>query len=188
MRKMISLSLMAFLFSLSSISAFAGNAEDCDYLKNKNDPDYAPGLYGLCVAWHNADEQAADKLADKFFNRAGFPVPGSEEPNSEPQFDCPCWDEVEFSAVCALGQPSVVIFDTSGVVTAATFIDIATFTAELFGTEEANCGHVVQDLTSQGEPLIEDIQGNLSFDEALDCRAELDIIAEIHLSDECPES
>lgn len=189
MRKLISLGLMVLLFSMFPVSAFAGNAEDCDYLKDKNHPDYAPGLYGLCVAWHNADEKAAEALADKFFNRAGFPVPGSEEPNTEPQFDCPCWDEVEFSAVCSLGEPSTVVFDaSSGVVTAVTFIDFATFTAEIFGTEEANCGHVVQDLFSPGDPLLEDVQGNLSFDEALDCQAELDIIAEIHLNNECPES
>jgi hypothetical protein len=189
MRKLISLSLMVLLFSLFSVPAFAGNAEDCNYLKDKKHPDYAPGLYGLCVAWHNADEKAADALADKFFNRAGFPVPGSEEPNSESQFDCPCWDEVEFSAVCELGQPSSLVLDMeSGVVTAVTFIDFATFTAELFGTEEANCGHVIQDLMSQGDPLFEDIQNNLSPDEALDCQAELDIIAEIHLNNECPEA
>jgi len=36
-------------------------------------------------------------------------------------------------------------------------------------------------------PYIENIIEDLSTGEALDCQAELDIIAEIHLNNECPE-
>ena len=62
----------------------------------------------------------------------------------------------------------------------------ASFDAELFGTDSPSCGHVVQDLLT-GEYLLENLNNDLTLDQALDCQAELDIIAEIHLNDECPE-
>jgi hypothetical protein len=187
MRKVISLGLSGLLFALISGQVFAGNIEECDFLKDKKHPDYQPGLYGLCVAWHNADDNAADLLADKFFERAGFVVPGSEDPNTEPSFDCPCWSDVEFSAVCALGEAtSVVVSPQSGLVTAVTFVDFATFDANNFGTAAPACSHVEQNLVT-GEVYINNTITNLTPDEALDCQAELDVIAMIHLNNECPE-
>jgi len=188
MRKVISLGLSGLMFALVSGQVFAGNIEDCDFLKDKNHPDYQPGLYGLCVAWHNADDNAADKLADKFFERAGFVVPGSEDPNTEPSFDCPCWSDVEFSAVCALGEPTNVSVNMqTGMTFAVTFVNFATFNSSNFGTLAPACSHVEQNILPPGETFINNTITNLTPDEALDCQAELDVIAMIHLNDECPE-
>jgi hypothetical protein len=80
------------MFMLFSGQVFAGNADECDYLKDKNNPDYDRGLYGLCIAWHNADDEAAAALAEKFFERAGFPVTGRVVDDGNDPFVCPCWD------------------------------------------------------------------------------------------------
>jgi len=183
------------MFSLFSSQIFAGNADECNFLKDKDDPAYTPGLYGLCIAWHNADEDDAEALADKFFERAGFVVPGYPvvpDINDDEQdltFDCPCWDGVELLSVCALGQARVTVDAQTGEIIGATFLNLVSFTAEGFGTGEGHCAHVIQDLITNNY-LYENYNNDqpLTADEALDCQAELDIIAEIHLNEECPDS
>jgi len=118
MRKFFALGLLALLLGLFSISAFAGNAAECDYLKDKEDnpehPDYEyqPGLYGLCIAWHNADEEARVALGEKFLERAGFEVPGSES-----GLQCPCWKGVVLEDI--EGQASPFFCDDGSVVWAS---------------------------------------------------------------------
>lgn len=121
MRTIVHLGLFALLFGLFSISAIAGNADDCNYLKDKNfnsqypDYEYQPGLYGLCVAWHNADVQAKVDLGLKFEARAGFAVPGSSPPVvddpivTEPTqtvLECPCWAGVVLEDIANHTQES----------------------------------------------------------------------------------
>lgn len=116
MRKLISLGLCALMLMLFSGQVFAGNAEECNYLKDKTDPDYAPGLYGLCIAWHNADDEAAAALAEKFFERAGFPVTGRIVDDGNDPFVCPCWDiDVLENIVACSGYTAIdSIEDESG--------------------------------------------------------------------------
>src|SRR5210317_1452778 len=99
MRKLVSLGLFALMISISSNTAFAGNVGDCGFLKDKNLDDYVPGLYGICIAWHNAsangDVNALAALEEKWSKKGGeWPIPGSENDTvpdgSQEWFACPC--------------------------------------------------------------------------------------------------
>ena len=94
MRKIVTLGLLALLFGFLSNVGLASNSDACDVLKDPEHVNYAPTMYGLCVAWHNANEDNKDKLFDKFQERAGFPVPGSA--------GCPCWGATELQTTCSL--------------------------------------------------------------------------------------
>lgn len=124
MRKLVLLGFLALTFSLFSSSAFSGNVDDCDFLKNKHLEDYTPGLYGICVAWHNAskngDERALARLEQKYSDRSGGdPIPGSaddDKDGQDPFFECPCWNELTPEYMCGLGEPafySIEEFDDS---------------------------------------------------------------------------
>jgi len=185
MRKSIVLGLLALAFGVFGSSAVAGNIEDCEFLKDKNHPDYAPSLYGLCVAWHNADEDDKDALADKFFDRAGFEVPGSEPPGSEippeePDFSCPCWSEVTFEDICALGAPSIVLPGVQ-----VSFNDGITFEGFLSPTGTMACRHTVEEPV--GYNVLDILITTLTAEEALDCQAERDIISVLYLDPLCTD-
>jgi len=90
MRKLISMSVMALLLSVMASTAIAGNVEDCEILK---DGDYSKGLYGLCIAWHNAgNDNARGRILANYDKKATGPndppLPGSVP--SGPS--CPCLD------------------------------------------------------------------------------------------------
>lgn len=92
MRKIITSSVLILLFSLFSGSVFAGKIEACENIKH--DPAYK-GLYGLCNAYWNANENAQDKILAKFEKKAGPDgpgMPGLVDPEPEPVV-CPCWAE-----------------------------------------------------------------------------------------------
>ncbi len=82
MRKLISLGLLAIIWSLLASPVVADGVEDCDVLV-----DATPGLYGLCIAWHHAgNENARQKILDNYDKIAvdgDLPMPGSAS--------CPCW-------------------------------------------------------------------------------------------------
>jgi len=84
MRKLISLGLLALFLSVFSSQLLAGGVQACDDMKEELQ---ALGAYGLCIAWHNADEEDKDKFAKKFRDKAGFPVTDLTD------LSCPCWDE-----------------------------------------------------------------------------------------------
>ena len=114
MRNLVWLGLFALMTSIPSNSAFAGSIGDCDFLKDKSLEDYVPGLYGICVAWHNAsangNENALAALEAKWFRTGGEgPIPGSEPdatPDGDPQwFECPCIAQLDRDYVCNLGTP-----------------------------------------------------------------------------------
>jgi len=164
------------LFFLSS-SAMAGNAVDCEVLKNPGHSLYEPSLYGLCVAWHNADENSRVAIGDKFLKRATFPVPGSKTVDTrtvEQDFYCPCWDDVTFDDICALGEP-MALSDENLVA----FTDSVTFESFMSDTGITYCGHFIYKYGSQLPEL--DIQmSNLSLEESADCQAELEAILYDH--------
>ncbi|HEX6092260.1 MAG TPA: hypothetical protein VFZ07_02850, partial [Dongiaceae bacterium] len=81
MRKLFAVGLLALSSGFIANTVFAGNVEDCEPLKQSGQKS----LYGLCVAWHNADEDAKDAIAEKFFDRAGYDVPGSADGDPEPE-------------------------------------------------------------------------------------------------------
>lgn len=190
MRKLISLGLLALILSTFSSQVLASNAADCDGLKKAD-----KGLHGLCVAWHNANEKNKGKIAEKFFARAGFKVPGSETPEPDPEpkpeldFYCPCWTHLTFDDICALGAPGQFSIqrDLDGNVTAgsAFFADLTDAPNVLllsFGTAEDGCGYQVQTLSGD---VVDDTSGRIQANEALDCRAEIEEIAVLHADPIC---
>ena len=166
MRKIISLGLFALTLSIFSSQVFAGNALDCEPLKQTKNKS----LYGLCVAWHNADEQAKDKIAGKFLARAGFEVPGSVE--GPEKFDCLCWNKLTFKEICELGQPTANANFPDRV--AVTWVDFSTFTGELFGADTQACEYGVQDLiTGEFDPFTHNSETRLGEEEAGICWSEV---------------
>ena len=85
MRKIISLGLFALMLSIFSSQVFAGNHDACDELTDPDSDTWAPRLYGLCVAWHNADEKGRAAIEKNYSKRGGGTIPGSSA------FRCPCW-------------------------------------------------------------------------------------------------
>lgn len=185
MRKLVTSGLLALSLCIFSGSVLAGNADDCEPLKQSG----LKSLYGLCVAWHNADEDAQGALAQKFYDRAGFEVPGSEvtkvdEPLPEQDFYCPCWENVSIPDVCALGAPvSMSLAADSG---RAMFLDRINFQLEGFGSDmgETACAHTIQGLT--GNYILNQVENNLSEEEAIDCQSEVEAIATMFVGGSCP--
>jgi hypothetical protein len=173
MRKSVSLGLLALSVGFFADSAFAGNTEECEPLKQSGQKS----LYGLCVAWHNADDEATkDALGQKFLDRAGYRVPGSEVPPqpTEPDFYCPCWANVSFADVCALGAAErVTVIPTMGI-TIVKFDGLVEATTETFANEASTpgCKHTIA-VDATGELPLNNVQGGLTEEEALDCLAEV---------------
>jgi hypothetical protein len=181
MRKNLLRGLFALVLVSMSTQAFAGNVDACDFLKDKLHPDYAPGLYGLCVAWNNAsangDQVAMDQIAGKFADKSGgLTVPGSS------LFACPCW----------VGLTDVRLFDflelldESDPDLADVYTGVIAFTNsagefELFGAdpELISCGHTI------------DFEGptsdTLSPAQALICGMEIGEIRDMHATGVCPD-
>ena len=115
MRTRIALGLFALTLGILANSALAGDVSECDVLTDPDDPQYAPKLYGLCVAWHNANENVKPALAarfsahaEKLYGLLDFEVPGSGG------LSCPCWspdatDEFTEDYICSHGAPSIGI-------------------------------------------------------------------------------
>lgn len=97
----VALGLLALSLGFSANSAFAGNVEECEVLKD----GYTKGLYGLCIAWHNAgNDNARDRILDKYEGKAGPgdpPMPGTED-----EVPCPCWDEAVLAEASLNGVPN----------------------------------------------------------------------------------
>lgn len=185
MRKMIALGLLALCLVGFSSATFAGGVEDCVDLKQSG----LKSLYGLCVAWHNADDDAKDFIAQKFRERFGEEVPGSEatlpdDPETGQDFYCPCWEEVSITDVCALGAPITAnVGEGFGL---AAFRDLINFRLEGFGTNagEAACAHSIQDMSDASYILLVS-QTGLTFEEILDCQSEVEAIATMYISGNC---
>jgi hypothetical protein len=94
MRKLITSSVLFMLFSMLSGTVFAGKIAVCENIKH--DPAYK-GLYGLCNAYWNADEDAQPVILEQFRRKAGENGPGMPglEPGGEeiPDPVCPCWPD-----------------------------------------------------------------------------------------------
>jgi len=175
-RKLISLGLFALIISIFSSQLLAAKTGECDGVTKKN------GLYGLCVAWHNADDKAKDKIAAKFFERAKYRLPGSEDPVTEPDptpdFFCPCWTDVSMADVCSLGSPSLAMLtETINVVIWKD--EVTGLDKEFFYSDAMGCiydGQFVAD---------EQVLDNLTDEETLDCMAEIESIAAIYNGGSC---
>jgi hypothetical protein len=179
MRTLVSLGLLVLSLGISVTAVFADGIADCEPLKQSGEKN----LYGLCVAWHSADEEAKDALAAKFFDRAGYPVPGSSGPDPEPDFNCPCWDTLSYEYICALGEPTLQLHFPG--ISVVWFAGVIESTTELFSgsTDTSGCAHTIT--YPSGAQLLEVLMGGLTADEALDCQAEAAVMADLYLDPIC---
>jgi hypothetical protein len=160
MRKIFSLGLFALMLSIFSGQALAGNALDCELLKQTKNKS----LYGLCVAWHNADETAKLGIADKFFDRAGFTVPGSDT------FDCYCWGHLSYDEVCDIANsPTATPIKGEN---AITFMD---YLLTQFGADKTSCTLLIYSYSLEG--FIELITSEDSSYDPISCMAEVQVIS-----------
>lgn len=171
MRTLVSMGLLALSLGFFANTALAGSVADCEPLKQNGDKS----LYGLCVAWHSADEDARTRLADKFFDRAGYPVPGSEDAEPEPaDFECPCWSDLSYKFICELGEPTYSYLDDDPVYGFGDvdFNGVVAFTIENFyGDVYLNgCAHEIREGTSVLESTV---LGGLGDETALTCLSEV---------------
>jgi hypothetical protein len=192
MRKLFIFGLMAASLFLFSSQALAGNVEACEVLKDKNADGYVPGLYGLCVAYHNAsvngDQTAIDRISGKFFERCGCDtIPGTGDPGPDPTFACPCWSELTLDYVCDLGAPLVStleLVDPADPDLADVYEGIVIFmnTDSLFenfgvAPDLSECAHLINNVGPS--------ETNLTPAEGVDCGFEIGEIANLNTSEYC---
>jgi len=171
-RKLISLGLFALLISIFSSQLLAAQTSECDGVTKKK------GLYGLCIAWHNADDKNKDKIAAKFLDLAKYALPGSEKPVTEPEpdFYCPCWTDVSIAQVCSLGSPSAAVM--MGYINVVTWVDEPNEVDEFFSADAIGCIY-------DGQFAAQQVLDNLTEDETLDCIAEIESIAAMYNGGSC---
>lgn len=181
MRKLISPCLFVlFLFAMSS--QLLADADVCEEMKAELQ---AVDAYGLCIAWHNANGDAKERIADKFLDRTGIEITDLGNPASSQDFYCPCWDELSFCDVEALGTPRITVDGETGAVVAVSFLDLVFFNIEGFGSDGEFCFHVIQEL-GQDPWFYDDNDGNsLVGYEPSDCQDELVDMATMDLAGEC---
>ena len=94
MRKFLVSSVLVLVTGAFAGNVFAGKIEACEAIKSN--PVYK-GLYGLCNAYWNADENARPGILENFYRKAGPKgpdMPGLNDPVPQPVV-CPCWPEGE---------------------------------------------------------------------------------------------
>lgn len=174
MRKRLTLGLMALALFTFCSPALAGNVEVCEPLKIKDD-DFVPGLYGLCVAWHNADDEAREIIAANYRRKSGgLEVPGSAS------FACLCWSDLSFDAACMIANEAEGVFPGSN---AVTFLDTDLMIATGFGADSQECALQIVDLFNNVR--LRDTLEAVSGPDAEACMAELAVIAELKGSSAC---
>ena len=135
----------------------------------------------MCVAWHNADGRAKEKIAENYRRKSGgFEVPGSVNPELDPldpDFFCPCWTEVSFAQVCSLESPfSRFIY---GFINVVTWEDSDIGLDEWFSADAQGC--IYDGQFTDGVQMSD----SLSEDEVLHCMAEIEAIAFMYDTDLC---
>lgn len=186
MRKFITSFVLILVFSLLSGSVFAGDKGVCD--ENEYGGKKAlqkAGVYGLCVAYQNADDADKPGIAEKFKARFGDDVPGLDPVLD---FSCPCFDRVSFADVCTYGAPIYMPTVIDGVLQGGlVFFSLENGESVFFDTFDANCSyaHVDAEFNAIDEEYRSVEQGNpLVDDEPFACRADLEAIGTI-TADDC---
>jgi hypothetical protein len=113
MRKIAALGFFALTLSIISSQAIAGKVPVCEAQK---DELASLGLYGLCNAYWNTDnENAKARILSNFEEKAGTANGGPGMPGLEtPGMACPCWAGVVLDEIgesmetdfCALNLPN----------------------------------------------------------------------------------
>ena len=203
MRKIISLGLFALMLSIFSSQVFAGKVSYCE---KEKDELKSQGLYGLCNAYWNADnENVRNQILANFVKKAGTSLKEPGMPGLEPvvpdlpdqEVTCPCWDfDTLVQVVACAGLP---MFEHQTDQSTFDFAAFATFDPEIVWVA-VSAGYtdiVIQDPDAK-ECSIETSIGQISMgegkvpfkatsdDEDLACRLDvLDLIALPPVPDDC---
>ncbi len=127
MRKLISSGVLAVLLSMLANTVFAGNVEECEALKD----GASPGLYGLCIAYHNAGSaRAQERILNNYNKKAG---PGDPPMPGTGGVPCPCFTSEDLSNAGAAFACSVSSTGAG--------LDLALYEGGLFqfGTDDLGC-------------------------------------------------
>lgn len=179
MRTIIFTAILALAFTLiaTPILAEPGHnhltpAQDgvCDPLKADG---VTKGLYGLCIAYCEANAPSQDIL-DAFNARRTEDDP--EIPCGAPPVTCPCWTGALLQAASASGITPACSFGTRD---EAVYLDFSVFpfTLEAFGVESGSCTYIF-DSDLFNDPVAGDALLTLGVtpaEEAL-CRAEVALL------------
>lgn len=187
MRKLVIQGLLALSVAAFADCGFAGSVDECDRLTDPESDIYAPKMFGLCVAWYNADDDAKVIIGDRFLSRAGFPVPGSVPTPEALEFDCPCWSELDSSQICELGPPTINFTQAPFVGYPDVYVGLVGFApasdlSEFFSTfpDLSTCSHTVGTVSSSDDFTVLQDAG-----EGRVCGYELGLIASMHASELC---
>jgi hypothetical protein len=167
MRKLISVGLFAFMISMYTGQVFASHADVCDQLKGQG-----KGLFGLCVAWHNADEKDKGKIEDKFNDRADFTLASIVDPG------CPCW-AISPEEAGSDGSPFVCVIDNTenfDYIDLASFADFSTGFFRGFNVDTGTCYY--SEFNNGNRSLDSVDLYDLTIDEETACRVQIREIAE----------
>jgi hypothetical protein len=100
MRELISFGALAVLMSVLASSVFGGNVEECEVLKD----GATKGLYGLCIAYHNAgSSDGKERILNNYNKKAGPddpPMPGTGDP-----VPCACWTDKNMTYAIGFADP-----------------------------------------------------------------------------------
>jgi len=202
MRKFTLILISAVVLSIMAVPAFAVDTSECDQFK-KGEDNYQPGLYGLCVAYQNADEDGKEDIFDNWNKKVGddglpklpgYPYPPDDAELACPEdqdFCCPCWSDLQLVDICPMGVPTTVNLAENATVE---FFNFDTMYIDTFylveETEPASCTYVNQEIYFDATGLVfypsefVDIP-DLNSVESAYCRAEIEAIAAMYMSALC---
>jgi len=130
MRKLYRLGMLTILLSLVASPVFAGNEPLCEPLKD----GASKGLYGLCIAYHNAENSNAEqKILDNYNKKAGPgdpPMPGTEP---EELVSCPCWTTDDMANANIVADPFECQLSVDPVLAGYGELAEVVFSVNLFG-------------------------------------------------------
>ena len=178
--------LSVIFFALSCLFAPALNAQElsdqelCGFLKDVKE---FKQLYGICIAYQNADEDGKEDLIriwDKRVSDLGLPPDEEPQlPNRLPNFvnlSCPCWSNFNPELICGLGQ-----LDSSAASDGILFFEDfsgAVQVSHAFAAFEPNfCSYLATEQGNESEPLADVTRYDLESTEAIQCRTEILVMA-----------
>jgi hypothetical protein len=183
MRKIFALGLMALSLSFLSNPVLAGDASDCETIRD--DPNRA--LYGLCIAyWNTSNAVSRARILANFVKKGGIAeeMPGLPvaEPDDPGAFvECPCWFQDEH-VQAFLDDPSVM-FNGDDVYSCnpdGTGFEVLTLNSLVtqFILDDGFC-ELVHESDSTGELPID------NWDAELTCRAQIHELIAYFTDDDC---
>lgn len=170
---LLALVCMAFGSPLQAQTADGVTPADEDVCDALRDGDYTKGLYGLCVAYCEA-EARSDAVLENYERKRqeGDPdMPCITDSNPAPT--CPCWTSDTVAAasqlvpfVCQLGDTDQAVYSE---------FDLENFTAsyELFEASDSGCHYLYDANSFDGLPADIDLSMSVSTVESGACRTDL---------------